>query len=131
MDLAAALRELTDALASGERARGRDAKLRPARQVVVDRCLAELAIDRVVPTSIGEVIRLAAQSPSRPAQRACAALVLHALAVRGFVPPASATDVCVLVESGLRDILLRCGYSFRAPIEARIAVLERLHLRLA
>ena len=130
MDLEAALRELADALASGERARGRDAQLRQARRVVVDRCVAELGLKPVAPVAIAEAIRLAIQSPSRPAKRACAALVVHALAVRGLVPPALAADVCTLVERALRDVLLRCGYSFTAPLDEKLRVLERLHLRL-
>ena len=79
--------------------------------------------------SIAEVVRLAAGAPP-PARRACAVLVVHALAVPGVVPPASGADACRLVENALRGVLLRCGYPFGGPVEERMRVLQRLHINL-
>ncbi len=58
---------------------------------------------------------------------ACAVLFVHALAVRGLIPNASAGDVCRLMESALRNPLLRCGYPFGGSTEEKMQVLERLH----
>jgi hypothetical protein len=39
--------------------------------------------------------------------------------------------VCALAESGLRDVLLRCGYPFGGSLEDKMRVLERLHASIA
>jgi hypothetical protein len=127
MNLEAGLRDLAEALAAGERARTRDGRLRAARQVVVDRCLAALAIGPMGQPSVASVIRLAADVPARQARRACSVFLVHALAVRGLVPAALGGDVCALVEGALSDVLLRCGYPFGGSIEEKMRVLERLH----
>ena len=127
MNLDEALRDFAQALAAGESARGRNARLRAAQEVVVHRCLAALGNEPPPTLSVGAVVRLAAVAPSRPARRVCAVLLVHALAVRGLVPPASAGDVCGLMEGALRDVLLRAGYPFGGSIEEKMRVLERLH----
>jgi hypothetical protein len=123
MNLEEALRDLATALEATGAGRGRDARLRAARQVVVRQCVA------VQPTelpSVALVIRLATQAPARPTRRSCAVLLIHALAVPGLVPAACAGDMCALAEGALRDVLLRCGYPFSGSIEQRMRVLERL-----
>jgi hypothetical protein len=127
MNIEEALRELNEALAKGNGAHGRDARLKAARQIVVKHCLAALAIERPVAESVAEVLRLAAETFDKSARRACAVLLVHTLPVRGLVTAASAGDVCALMEAALRDVLLRCGYPFSGTVAERIAVLERLH----
>jgi hypothetical protein len=127
MDIAEALRDLGAALAAAEGARGRDARLRAARQVVADRCVTALGLELPGQPSIAAVIKLAADAPDRPARRDCAVLVVHALAVPGLVPAACAGDVYSLLESALRDALLRCSYRFGGSIDEKARVLERLH----
>ena len=127
MNLAEALRDLAAALAAAEGARGRDARMRAARQVVVDQCVTALGLEPPGQPSVASVIKLAAEAPDRPGRRACAVLVVHALAVPGLVPAACAGDVHKLVESALRDVLLRCAYPFGGPIDEKARVLERLH----
>ena len=102
MDIAEALSDLAAALAAAEGARGRDARLRAARQVVADRCVTALGLELPGQPSIAAVIKLAADAPDRPARRDCAVLVVHALAVPGLVPAACAGDVYSLLESALR-----------------------------
>jgi hypothetical protein len=131
MDVEAALRDLTAALAAGESERRGDVRLRAARQVLVDRCGAALEIGASTRLSVPAVIRLAVEAAAQPARRVCAVLVVHALAVPGLVPEASAGDVCTLVESALPGVLLRCGYPFGASLEARLRLLERLHATIA
>ena len=99
MDIAEALRDLGAALAAAEGARGRDARLRAARQVVADRCVTALGLELPGQPSIAAVIKLAADAPDRPARRDCAVLVVHALAVPGLVPAACAGDVYSLLEA--------------------------------
>ena len=122
-----ALRELATALESTDGARGRDARLRAARQVVVRRCVAALGMEPTGLPSVVSVIRLATEAPARPTRRSCAVLLVHALAVPGLVPAASARDLCALVEGALRDVLLRCGYPFGGSIGEKMRVLQRLH----
>jgi hypothetical protein len=55
---------------------------------------------------------------------------VHALAIRGLVPAASAAHVCALVERALRGALLRYGYVFGGALEDRMRALERLHARI-
>jgi len=126
-NLEQALSDLAKARASGETAR---ARLRAARQVVIDHCRAALAIESPAPLSLAEVLRLALNAPANPARRTCAVLLVHAMAVPGLVPPASSGDACALTESALRDVLQRAAYPFDGTIEARIQVLERLHATL-
>ena len=120
------LRDLADAVAAGEGAHNRNARMRAARQVVVRHCLAALGGDRPE-TSIGGAIKLAIAVPEQSARRACAVLIVHALAVRDLVPASSAGDVCLLVESTLQSALLRCDYPFGGSTEEKLRVLERLH----
>jgi hypothetical protein len=120
MNLDEALRDLAEALAAGDRTR--------ARSLLVARCVAVLGLGARQP-SVAEVIRLGAGAPP-PARRACAVLVVHALAVPGVVPPASGADVCTLMESALRSVLLRGGYPFGGPLEERMRVLRRLHTNI-
>ncbi|HEY2615730.1 MAG TPA: hypothetical protein VGI78_00170 [Acetobacteraceae bacterium] len=126
-NLEAALRDLATALAASDRERSRDAKMRATRQVLVRHCVALLGIELLGQPSVAAIIKLAAESPTRPARRFCAVLMVHALAMPGLVPPGSFGTVCALVEGGLYDVLLRCGYPFGGSIEQKMHVLERLH----
>ena len=127
MNVDEALRDVDSALAAADGARGRDAGLRAARQVVAGRCLAVLGIEQPGPASFAAVVGLASDAPAGSPRRVCAVLLVHALAVPGLVPAASAESVCALVEAALRDVLLRCGYPFGGSIEEKLRVLERLH----
>ena len=127
MDVEEALRHLADAMAAVGGSRGRDSRMQAIRQALARGCIAVLGIEPPGPPSIAALIRLAAEAPDRTARRACAVLVVHALAVPGVVSVASACDVCALVEGALRDVLLRCGYPFGGSIEEKSRVLERLH----
>jgi hypothetical protein len=124
MDLAKALRDLSEA---AERAGGRQARLRAARQVVVRHCATALGVEVGDPSSIASVIRLASDAADRSGRRACAVLLLHALAVPGLVPAASDGDMCALAEGALRSALVRCGYPFGGSVEEKMHVLRRLH----
>jgi hypothetical protein len=104
--------------------------MRAVRQVVVSRFVALLGRDVPGQPSLGDAIRMAAGAPARSGRRACAVLLVHALAVRGVIPGVLANEVCALVESALRGVLLRCGYRFGAPVDEKMQVLERLHIRL-
>lgn len=126
-DLEAALRDLATALAAPDRERSRDARMRAGRLVLVRHCVALLGIEPPGQLSVAAIIKLAAESPARPARRSCAVLMVHALAMPGLVPPGSAANVCALVEGALHDVLLRCGYPFGGSIEQKMHVLERLH----
>jgi len=126
VDVEAARHDLATALAAAEGARGRDAGLRAARQVVIERCADALGPGASASLSLAGAVRLAADAP-QPARRDCAVLMVHALSVPGLVPAAAAGDGCRLVEQGLRGALLRCGYPFSGSIEERQRVLERLH----
>ena len=127
MQLEVALRDVAAALNTEGRGRRGDARLRAARRVVVDHCAGALAISTPAHPSIAAIARLAAEAPNQPARRACALLLVHALATPGLVPAASAGDVCLLIERGLRSALLRVSYSFGAPLDERFQVLSRLH----
>ena len=127
MNVDEALRDVADALAAADGARGRDAGLRAARQMLAGRCIALLGIEPPGQPSLAGAVRVAADAPAAPARRACAVLMVHALAVPRLVPAGSAGDVLALVEGALRDVLLRCGYPFGGPAEDRRRVLERLH----
>ncbi len=128
MDLDRTLRDLSAALGAGNDARNR---LRHGRRFLIDTCLAALGLEPATPPSLPGVIQLVAASPNRAAQRDCAVLLLHALVVPGLVPTDAHRDICVLVENTLRAALLRFGYPFGDSTEARIAVLQRLHTRIA
>lgn len=123
-NLEQAARELAEAVAAGNAARSRDARLRPARQVLISRCSDALGTEVA---SVPSAIKRAVEAPSRTARRTCAVLLVHALAVPGLVPMASAADVCALAEGALRDVLLRCGYPFGGSTGDKLRVLERLH----
>ena len=131
MDLEAALGELAAALAAANGRRSRGARWQEARRVLVHRCAEAMTIEPSGVASVASVIRLAGGCPARPARRACAVLVVHALAAPGLVPSGSSADVCALAESGLRDVLLRCGYPFGGSLEDKMRVLERLHASIA
>ena len=126
MNLEQALLDLSGALAERASSHNRDARMRAARQVVVRWCLATLRIEQPE-TSVAAAIRLAMDASDPVARRACAVLFVHALAVHGLVPNASASDMCRLMESALRNPLLRCAYPFSGSTEEKMQVLERLH----
>jgi hypothetical protein len=126
-NLEQALRDLADAMAAAGGPRGRDPRVQAIRQALIRGCVAALGIEPPGPPSIAALIRLAADAPDRTARRACAVLVVHALAVPGVVSVASAGDVCALAEGALRDVLPRCGYPFGGSIEEKLRVLDRLH----
>jgi hypothetical protein len=123
MDLEQALHDLAQAQGT----RQREARLHAAQRALVDRCLATLGPEPQTALSIGAVIQLAAQAPDRPRQRACAVLIVHALAVRGLVPKQASAEVCQLIEAALPNVLLRCGYPFGGSVADKLTVLERLH----
>jgi hypothetical protein len=126
LNLEQVLLDLSRALAECEGYRNRDSRMRAARQVVVRWCLATLRIEQPEP-SVAATIRLAMDASDPAARRDCAVLFVHALAMHGLIPNASANDVCSLMESALRNPLLRCGYPFNGSIEEKMQVLERLH----
>jgi hypothetical protein len=126
MTLEEVLRDLTDAL-EGDRPRSREVRLQGARQVLARHCIAVLGIAPGSQLSIAAAIRLASEASDRPARRACAVLLVHALAVPGLVPADIGRDVCTLIESSLRDALLRASYPFGASVEDKRRVLQRLH----
>ena len=128
MDLNAALRDLAGALETPEagRGRGRGTRQRTAQLVIAKHCLSELGAAAAEP-SMAAVFRLLRTTDNRPANRQCMVLLLHALAVRGLIPPALAADLCALAEASLRDVLLRCDYPFGGSTEQKMQVLERLH----
>jgi hypothetical protein len=131
MDLEAALGDLAAALGAPNWGRSRGARWQEGRRVLVHRCAEAMAIEPSGVPSVAALIRLAAGCPARPARRACAVLVVHALAAPGLVPSGSAADVCALAEGGLRDVLLRCGYPFGGLPGDKMRVLERLHTSIA
>jgi hypothetical protein len=128
MDLHRVLQGLPDALATGNSARDR---LRNGRRFVIGACLTALWIEFAPQHTLPGVLRLAAASPNRSAQRDCAILLLHALAVPGLVSAEAYPDVCSLAEDTLRPALLRCDYPFGGSPEARLGALQRLHPRIA
>jgi hypothetical protein len=128
MDLDRVLRDLSNALATGNGARDR---VRNGRRVVARACLAELGIEPPPKPMLPDVVRLAVASPNRAARRDCATLLLHTLAVPGLVPAEAHRDVCALAEDVLRTALLRTSYPFGGSTEAKVGVLERLHTRIA
>jgi hypothetical protein len=128
MDLDRALRDLSDALGTGNRPRNR---LRHARRFLVGTCLTALGLELAAQHSLPGVLHLIAVSPNRVARRDCAVLLVHALAVPGLMPAEAYRDICSLAEESLRAALLRCAYPFGGSIEAKIAVLERLHTKIA
>ncbi|MEJ0020876.1 MAG: hypothetical protein WDN25_30875 [Acetobacteraceae bacterium] len=97
---------------------------------MIRHCLSAMEAAPHGETTLGAVARLATTAPSRPARRACAALMVHALAIPGLVPAAASGDVCALVEAALRDVLLRCDYPSGGTHDEKMLVLQRLHARL-
>jgi hypothetical protein len=128
MDLDRALRDLSEAAGTGNGARSR---LRHGRRFLIGTCLVALGLEPAPHYSLPGVVRLMAASPNRAAQRDCAVLLLHALAVPGLVPAEAHRDICALAEDRLRAALLRCGYPFDGTVEAKIGVLEHLHSKIA
>ena len=126
MDLEAALRQLAESLSQGDARGSRNAALHAARQVVTDQCRLALGVE-TGGASINSVIRLATEAEHPATRRSCALLVVHALGVPGLIPAAAGADICALAESGLRTVLLRCGYPFGGSVADKISVLERLH----
>lgn len=126
LDLAQVLLDLSAALAEENGLRSREARMRAARLIVTRRCLATLGIEQAE-HSLPATIRLALEASNPAARRACAVLLVHALAVRCLLPNAVASDVRRLVESALRNPLLRCDYPFNGSTEEKMRVLERLH----
>lgn len=127
MNLEAAVRDLAQAVAVADGSGSRDSRLRVARDVLASRIVVLSGREVSGQPSVAAAIRLAADAATRPARRDCAALLVHALAVRGLVPGNAAGDVGALVETALRDVLLRCGYPFSGTIQQKQRVLERLH----
>lgn len=127
MNLEEARQALVDAWESGNVSGRRDARLRAVRQVLISRGLALLGMERCSAQPIDAVVQLAAQAHAGPGRRDCAALLVHALAMRGVVPAALAGEVCALAESALRDVLIRCDYPFGGSIREKLGLLERLH----
>src|SRR6516162_9813060 len=107
MDLNQALRDLSEAVGTGNGARDR---LRQGRRVLIGTCLAALDLELAPQHSLPGVVQLVAASPNRAARRDCAVLLVHALAVPGLVPAEARRDICALAEQALRAALLRCGY---------------------
>jgi hypothetical protein len=128
MDLDQALRDLSDALSTGNGARDR---LRHARRFLIATCLAALGSEPAPQHSLPGVIQLVAASANRAVQRDCAILLVHALAVPRLVPAEARNEFCALAEDTLRSALLRCGYPFGGSIEARLGVLEGLSSKIA
>jgi len=128
MDLDQALRDLADALSVRDGARNR---LRRGRRFLIEACLAMLGNGSAPQHSLADVIQLMAASPNRAAQRDCAVLLLHALAVPGLVPSEAHRGICALAEHALRAALLRCAYPFGESTEVKIGVLEHLHTKIA
>ena len=128
MDLDRALRDLSEAAATGNGAR---ARLRNGRRFLIATCLTALGLEPAPHYSLPGVVQLMAASPNRAVQRDCAVLLVHALAVPSLVPAEAHRDICALAEYALRAALLRCGYPFDGSIEAKIGVLERLHTKMA
>jgi hypothetical protein len=127
MNLDAALRDLAEALAERPRQRSGSTRFRAARTIVAARCIEALGLESAIQPSVPTVIRQAAEARARPAQRACAVLLLHALAVPGLIPADCSVDICSLMEAALRSALVRCGYPFSGSVEERMRVLRRLH----
>lgn len=125
MDIKAACEQLAHVLTAGEASR--DARFRAARQLVVDQCLMALGRELRSGVTVAAAIRMVAETNDRSAQRDCAVLIIHALAVPGLIPPAASADVCTLAESGLNSVLLRSGYPFAGSLAEKTAVLARLH----
>jgi hypothetical protein len=127
MNLEHALSDLSNALGADTNARDR---LRIGRQVLTETCLKALGVESPAQLSWPGLMRLVVASPDRPAQRDCAVLLLHALAIPNLLPPAADCEVCALVETALRTALLRCGYPFGASLEEKIRVLRNLPARI-
>lgn len=126
MDIEQARRELADALAAEG---GREVRLRTARQVLIRTCTAVLGVPPGAIASLADVRRAATAVP-RPAKRACAVLIVHALAVPGLVPVAAQAELRALIEDALRGALLRCSYPFDGTADAQMQVLQRLHVSI-
>ena len=127
MGLEQALRDLAEA----EGRHQREPRLRAAQRALLDRCLAILQLEPQAASSVGSMLRLAADAPNRAAQRECAVLIVRALAMRGLVPRAASADVCKLMEAALPNALLRCGYPFAGSTAEKLALLERLHINIS
>ena len=82
MDIKAACEQLAHVLTAGEASR--DARFRAARQLVVDQCLMALGRELRSGVTVAAAIRMVAETNDRSAQRDCAVLIIHALAVPGL-----------------------------------------------
>jgi hypothetical protein len=127
MNLQKALHDFTEALNSANRAPARDARLRAARRILVLQGIEALEIEASGYPTLATVITAAAAAPPTPGRRSFAVLIVHALAVKGLVPAASVGDVCALVETALRGVLLRSGYPFAGTAYDKRRALEQLH----
>jgi hypothetical protein len=126
MDVEAALRQLAAALPQANAAKSRDAALRAAGHVLVEQCCLALGTE-ARGASITSVARLAAGSENSEAKRDCALIMVHALGIPGLIPATASADVCVLIESALSTVLLRCGYPFGGTVAEKLGILQRLH----
>ncbi len=128
MDIEAALRELTTAIAAGD-GRGGEVSRRAARRLLAGLCARAMGDGSSAGASLTALFRSAATAPAAE-RRDCAVLVVHALAFPGLVPTACAADVCAMAEAALHGVLLRCGYPFGGSPAAKLDVLQRLHRRI-
>jgi hypothetical protein len=128
MNLQAALHDLSDTMTGADQVS--KARLRFARQILIDRGLEALKIESPSNPTLEAVIGAAAIAPQTPARRTFAVLIVHALAVRGLVPTGATSDVCTLIESALLHVLLRSGYPFGGTIYEKRQVLDRLHTKI-
>jgi hypothetical protein len=127
MNLQAALRDLSDATTGADQISSPEARLRVARRILIGHALEALKIELPPNPTFETVIRAAATAPQTPERRAFAVLMVHALAVRGLVPPGAAGDVRTLIESALLHVLQRSGYPFGGTAYEKREALDRLH----
>ena len=132
MNLEQALHDLNQAL--DERAEpNAENRIRSARQVLIVRGAEALGIRQPNNLSLNDVLKIAVNTPSTPARRAFAVLLVHALAAAGLVTSKSSRglldrDLCAFMESALPTVLQRSGYPFGGETYERRRSLERLHM---
>lgn len=104
--------------------------LQVARQLLIDKGAAALAMEPKAGLSIAEVIRIAITAPAGPDRRSFAVLLVDALGVDELLRVRSSRgdlgrDICIFVESALHDVLRRARYPFIGSAYDKVSFLER------
>lgn len=128
MDHDQAMRDLKRALHAMGAETAAPGHLHAARQLLLDRGRAALAIDPAINPPLARIIEIAVTARPNPDRRSFAVMLVHALGVDGVVRTRSTRAnldraICSFVESALQNPLHRSGYPLSAETSDKIRFL--------